>query len=106
MNVHPCLWLEITVMLFQVGGLVTLCLSRTLRSSRWAERARLLFLVALVGLGLAGALLSQFDSEFALFAGATITLLLIGMTWGTDREAPIVPGSPSLKAQATAASSF
>ena len=40
-------------------------------------------IVALVGLGIAGALCGRHDSEFALFAGGTMTVLLIGMTMGS-----------------------
>ena len=39
-------------------------------------------MIALVGLGIAGALCGRHDSEFALFAGGTMTVLLIGMTMG------------------------
>jgi hypothetical protein len=69
-------------MVFQVSGVAALCLSRLLPATRWAERGRVGFVVALVGLGVAGALCGRHDSEFALFAGGTMTLLLIGMTAG------------------------
>ena len=36
----------------------------------------------MVGLGVAGAMCGRHDSEFALFAGGTMTVLLIGMTMG------------------------
>ena len=50
--------------------------------TRWAERGRVGFVIALVGLGLAGAYCGMHDSEFGLFAGGTMTALLIGMTIG------------------------
>jgi hypothetical protein len=73
------------VILFQVFGVGALCLSRLLPGSRWAERGRAGFVVALVGLGIAGALCGRHDSEFALFAGGTMTALLIGMTMGSGQ---------------------
>lgn len=74
--------LEVLVMMFQVTGVLALCLCRLLPSTRWAVRGKCGFVVALVGLGVAGALCGRHDSEFALFAGGTLTLLLIGMTIG------------------------
>ena len=58
------------------------------------------FIVALFGLGIAGALCGRHDSEFALFAGGTMTVLLIGMTMGsgsieTTEPARRVRGEPS-----------
>jgi hypothetical protein len=41
------------------------------------------FVIALVGLGVAGAMCGRSDSEFALFAGVSMTLLLIGMNMGS-----------------------
>src|SRR3954452_25295697 len=71
--------LEIAVMLFQMIGVATLCLTRLVPATRWADRGRVGFVFALVGLGVFGALCGRFDSEFALFAGGTMTALLIGM---------------------------
>jgi hypothetical protein len=53
------------------------------------------FVVGMVGLGIAGALCGRHDSEFALFAGGTMTLLLIGMTSGggsIDQGEPVNSG--------------
>ena len=78
-----CDLLEILVMLFQVCGVMGLCLSRLLpKSTAWSSRGQIGSIVALVGLGIAGALCGRHDSEFALFAGGTMTVLLIGMTMG------------------------
>ncbi len=73
---------EFCVVMFQVFGVAALCLNRLLPTTRWAERGRVGFVVALVGLGVAGAICGGQDSEFGLFAGATMTALLIGMTIG------------------------
>lgn len=81
-NVRLDAVLEMIVMLFQVCGVVALCLTRLVSEARWAERGRVVFIVAMVGLGVAGALCGRNDSEFALFAGGTMTALLIGMTIG------------------------
>ena len=82
-NVRLCAVLEVTVMLFQVFGVAALCLNRLLPASRWANRGRIGSVVAVVGLAIAGALCNRHCSEFALFAGGTMTVLLIGMTTGT-----------------------
>lgn len=86
-SLRLCSVLEMMVVLFQVAGVAALCLSRLLppESTRWAERGRAGFVVAMVGLGLAGALCGRHDSEFALFAGGTMTVLLIGMTIGNGQ---------------------
>jgi uncharacterized membrane protein YhaH (DUF805 family) len=74
--------LELIVILFQVCGVVALCLTRLVPATRWADRGRAVFIIAMVGLGVAGALCGRHDSDFALFAGGTMTVLLIGMTIG------------------------
>jgi hypothetical protein len=78
-----CAWYEVAVVMFQVAGVVGLCLSRLAPASTWARWGRTGFVFALIGLGLAGALCGGHDSEFALFAGGTMTVLLIGMTVGS-----------------------
>jgi hypothetical protein len=75
--------LEVVVMMFQLLGVTTLCLIRLVPETRWAGRGRVGFVFALVGLGIFGALCGRFDSEFALFAGGTMTCLLIGMIVGS-----------------------
>ena len=85
--------LEIVVMMFQVFGLATLCLTRLVPETRWADRGRVGFVVALVGLGVFGALCGRHDSEFALFAGGTMTFLLIGMIVGNSATHSSVPTS-------------
>ncbi|HWE40632.1 MAG TPA: hypothetical protein VG406_29065 [Isosphaeraceae bacterium] len=99
-QVRPSALLELTVVVFQVLGVVTLCLSRLATTRSWALRGRSGFVVALLGLGVAGALCGRHDSEFALFAGATMTALLIGMTIGggaaaTTDARPILGGVDS-----------
>ncbi len=81
-NVSLCSMLELAVILFQVCGVGSLCLNRLMPTTPWADRGRIVFVIALVGLGIAGALCGRHDSEFALFAGGTMTVLLIGMTIG------------------------
>jgi hypothetical protein len=75
--------LEVVVMMFQLLGVTTLCLTRLVPETRWADHGRIGFVFALVGLGVFGALCGRFDSEFALFAGGTMTFLLIGMIVGS-----------------------
>ena len=52
--------------------------------------------MALFGLGIAGALCGRHDSEFALFAGGTMTVLLIGMTMGSGSIELAEPAAPSV----------
>ncbi len=78
-----CAVLEMLVVFFQVCGVMALCLSRLMPRSAWSYRGKIGFIVALFGLGIAGALCGRHDSEFALFAGGTMTVLLIGMTIGS-----------------------
>ncbi len=86
---------EVLVMLFQVFGIMGLCLFRLMpRSTAWSSRGQVGAIVALFGLGIAGALCGRHDSEFALFAGGTMTVLLIGMTMGSgsiDLAEPLAP---------------
>lgn len=77
-----CAMLELSVFVLQILGVTSLCVTRLLASKRWACHGRTVFLVAVVGLGITGALCGRHDSEFALFAGSTLTMLLIGMTIG------------------------
>jgi hypothetical protein len=85
--------LEVVVILFQVAGVAALCVTRLVSQVRWAERGRVSVIIAMVGLGVVGALCGRHDSEFALFAGGTMCVLLIGMTignGGTDATAPVL----------------
>jgi hypothetical protein len=55
------------------------------------------------GLGVAGALCGRHDSEFALFAGGTMTLLLIGMTAGGGTGHATAPTRALVAAEAAPA---
>lgn len=84
--------LELFVILFQVVGVVGLVVNRLMPRSRLAELGRVGFVIGVLGLGIAGALCGRHDSEFALFAGGTLTVLLIGMTSGSgSSHEPHVP---------------
>jgi hypothetical protein len=73
---------ELSVLVLQVFGVGALCLNRLFPATRWADRGRVGAIVALVGLAIAGSVCGRLASEFALFAGVTMTVLLIGMTTG------------------------
>lgn len=90
LDVQVCAVLELLVMLFQVMGVGSLGVSR-LATPRWALRARPVFVLALIGLGAAGAVLGLYHSEFAMFAGGTITALLVGMTIGGGTGGATMP---------------
>jgi hypothetical protein len=82
--VNVCAVFEILVVVFQVCGIMGLCLNRLMpRSTRWSFRGQIGSIIALFGLGIAGALCGRHDSEFALFAGGTMTVILIGLTMGS-----------------------
>src|SRR5271169_3171486 len=92
---------EVLVMLFQVCGIMGLCLNRLMPcSTRWSSRGQVGSIVALFGLGIAGALCGRHDSEFALFAGGTMTVLLIGMTMGSGSPEQAGPEHTALAAEA------
>jgi hypothetical protein len=83
-HLSACTVFEVLVVLFQLCGIFGLCLSRFMpRTTRWPSRGQAGLIVALFGLAIAGALCGRHDSEFALFAGGTMTILLIGMTIGS-----------------------
>jgi hypothetical protein len=105
-HVDPAAALECVVVLFQVLGVAGLCMYRLFPGTRWARRGKVGFIVAMVGLGAAGAICGRQDSAFALFAGGTMTALLIGMTIGGGAagaslpagdwigvDAPLAPGN-------------
>jgi hypothetical protein len=100
-----CAVFELLVILFQVCGITGLCLNRlTPRSTRWSSHGQVGSIIALFGLGIAGALCGRHDSEFALFAGGTMTVLLIGLTMGngtiekTEAVRSCVTSEPELAA--------
>jgi hypothetical protein len=91
-QVSACTIFEALVVLFQVCGILGLCLNRLMpRTTRWPSRGQAGLIVALFGLAIAGALCGRHDSEFALFAGGTMTFLLIGMTIGSGSIERIEP---------------
>jgi hypothetical protein len=91
-QVSACTVFEVLVVLFQVCGILGLCLNRLMpRTTRWPSRGQAGLIVALFGLAIAGALCGRHDSEFALFAGVTMTVLLIGMTMGSGSMEKIEP---------------
>ncbi len=103
-HVRPCALMELSVVLFQVVGVASLCLSRLMPWTRWAEHGRIGFVIALIGLGLAGACCGMHDSEFGLFAGGTMTALLIGMTIGGSATDAAPANRLLLSAEGTLAS--
>ncbi len=100
-HLSVCTIFEILVVLFQVGGILGLCLNRLMpRTTPWPSRGQTGLIVALFGLGIAGALCGRHDSEFALFAGGTMTLLLIGMTMGSGTIEKTEPARPCVTSEA------
>jgi len=100
-QVSSCTVFEVLVVLFQLCGILGLCLNRLMpRTTRWPSRGQAGLIVALFGLGIAGALCGRHDSEFALFAGGTMTVLLIGMTMGSASIEKIEPVRPCVTTEA------
>lgn len=92
---------EMFVMFFQTFGVACLFLHRlTQDGSSWHALGRTGVIVALLGLGTAGALCGRHDSEFALFAGGTMTALLIGMTMGSGNIDAVDAARPLADAEA------
>ena len=90
-QIPTCAVLECLVVFFQVFGVAALCAAKLFPRSRVAHHARYAYVLALVGLGIVGASCGRHDSQFALFAGVTMTVLLIGMIsggGGLDLTAP------------------
>jgi hypothetical protein len=83
---HTRATLEVAVVLLQVSGVAALCISRLLAATRWADRGRVAFVAALVGLGLTGILCAWYGSDFALFAGATMAILLNVVILGSGQS--------------------
>jgi len=92
-HLSACSVFEVLVVLFQLCGILGLCMNRLMpRTTRWPSRGQAGLIIALFGLAIAGALCGRHDSEFALFAGGTMTFLLIGMIAGsrtTDANSPV-----------------
>jgi hypothetical protein len=99
-SVHLCSLLDFSVILFQIIGVLALCLWRLMPANRWGECGRMGFVIAVVGLGIAGALCGLHDSEFALFAGVTMTVLLIGMNMGSGPIDATRPAAVRVPAEA------
>ena len=76
--------MEAAVVVFQCFGVATLMLSRLLPTTRWADRGRFAFVFAMIGLGASGTSCAWVGSEFALFAGGTMAVLLIVVILGGE----------------------
>lgn len=87
-SVHPTAWFELFVVVFQVVGVAALCLHRLLPGCKCGSRACTVLVLAMIGLGLSGAYCGSRDSAFSLFAGGTLTFLLIGMIAGSGHADP------------------
>src|SRR5205807_9334029 len=64
-HLSVCTIFECLVVLFQLCWIMGLCLNRLMpRSTSWSSRGQVGLIVALFGLGIAGALCGRHDSEF------------------------------------------
>lgn len=69
-------WLELAVLLLQVVAVGSLMLARLTSGNRWPRSGQALFAASVVALGVAGVACARYASPFALFAGATMAILL------------------------------
>jgi len=95
-TVRLCALLELAVVVFQVLGILALVALSLCPCPRIGDRVRTAVVLALVGLGVAGACCGVHDSEFGPFAGLTMTTLLIGLTVGggnTSTPPPLRAGA-------------
>jgi hypothetical protein len=83
------------VLVFQLAGLAGLVASRFMPATRWAGRGRLLVLLALLGLGVAGAICHHHRSGMGLSAGGTMTILLVGMISGSQTSGATPATAPT-----------
>ena len=74
-----CSVLECAVVLFQICGIAALCLHRLFPATRWAKGSRIGFVIALLGLGVAGGLCGRHDSH---------TLRDVGVRTGASLASP------------------
>jgi hypothetical protein len=81
-------YLEMGVVVFQCAGVASLLLSRLLPKTPWADRGRAAFLTSMVGLGASGILCAGYASDFALFAGAAMAILLHVVILGEGHHSP------------------
>lgn len=84
---------EEAVLVFQIIGLSTLGASWLSPTGEQAERRAAVILGSQVALGLAGSLCAFYHSGFALFAGATLVVLFLGVIM--DERAPAEAGRPT-----------
>jgi hypothetical protein len=86
---------EVAVMTFQVVGALTLAGIWLAPMGFRHDRQNALMLCTQVALGIAGGICASFDSRFALYAGATIVVLLLGVIFSAGGEAsPSTARSP------------
>ena len=77
--------LDHAVVALQLAAIAALVLARFGPAQRWARRGRVAFVAATIALGIAGILCASYTSEFALFAGGTLAVLLVLANLGTVR---------------------
>ncbi|HEU5118073.1 MAG TPA: hypothetical protein VFT74_15730 [Isosphaeraceae bacterium] len=69
-------WLELAVVMLQVLAVGSLILARLVPGERWPRSGQTLFAGSMLALGVVGTVCAGYASPFALFAGATMAVLL------------------------------
>lgn len=76
--------LNVSVVVLQVAGVASLLLASFVPGGRLARRGRFGFVMAIIGLGIVGSLCAWYGSEFALFSGGSMAVLLNGAILGSE----------------------
>jgi hypothetical protein len=85
--------LNVAVVALQILGVTSFLLGTFVPGGRVARRSWFGFVIAMFGLGVAGSLCAWYGSEFALFSGGSMAVLLIGVILGSEcSHGPAVPG--------------
>lgn len=85
--------LQYLVVALQLVAIAAFVLAQFGTATRWARLGRFAFVAAMIALGLAGILCAGYTSEFALFAGGTLAVLLVLANLGA--------GGPAIHPQMT-----
>lgn len=75
--------LNVTVVVLQITGLASFLLTSFFPGGQLARRGQHGFVTAMLGLGVAGSLCAWYGSEFALFSGGSMAVLLNGVILGS-----------------------
>lgn len=82
-------FLELAVLLLQLLAVGSLLVSRLTHGERWPRNGQTAFVGSMMALGVVGTVCAGYSSPFALFAGATMAVLLNVSFLGVGPEARV-----------------